>query len=178
VGVGLGVGGTIRLWRTALFYGESRSREYQVDIAWVACLASISTNQQKHIHCREASTLFCSLFPTPLVIRNTVMACLGRAGWEMPPHFGPHSAITVSDQIASCTQHRFDSPSSYPSHGGIPHDLQMKYKASVWFSILQWDHRISSAYPMKSPVCGVKDGHNALIYRLVERSDYSFSPSD
>jgi len=52
VGVGVGgVGGTIRLWRTALFYGGSRSREYQVGIAWVACLApSVSTNQQKHIH--------------------------------------------------------------------------------------------------------------------------------
>ena len=36
VGVGVGgLGGMIRLWRTqtALFYGESRSREYQVGIS-------------------------------------------------------------------------------------------------------------------------------------------------
>ena len=105
VGVGVGgVGGTIRLWRTALFYGGSRSREYQVGIAWVACLApSVSTNQQKHIHYREARTPICPLPPTPLVILG-IMACLGRACWETPPHFGLHSAINRSNRLVYSTQ--------------------------------------------------------------------------
>ena len=77
--LGRGGGGTIRLWRTALFYGESRSRKYLGIAVWVAYLApSFSTNQQKHVHC-EANPQFCPLPHSACDLG--IMACLGWACW-------------------------------------------------------------------------------------------------
>ena len=77
------------------------SRDNQVSIAWVACL--VSTNQQKHIHCREASAPVCLLSPHS-TCNLGIMGCLGRACLEVSPHFGPHSAINRLNRLVYSTQ--------------------------------------------------------------------------
>jgi hypothetical protein len=144
-GVGMGVGG--EGWGERLdcncggqrfFMGESRSR-VPGGVAWVACLApNVSTNQQK-VHSLSRGQRTILSLSAHSACDLGIMACLGQACWETPPHFGPPP---LSDRIASCLHTGW---TALQVSRGIPHDLRKKqteYKASVWFSIIQWEHRI------------------------------------
>jgi hypothetical protein len=69
------------------------------------------------------------------------MGCLVRACRETSPHFDPHSAINRLNRLVYSTQVGlpFQATRGFPARFV---EETKRDKASVWFLIIQWDHRI------------------------------------
>ena len=124
------------------FLWGSGSREYRVRGMFSAQRFNKSTML---IHYRKAKAPFRPP-PSYSAWDLGIMVYLFMVRREMSPHFDPHSAIKrLNHLVYSTTVTTQDRPPiKLPEES--PHDLRKKQrKVSVWFLILQWDHRVWSS---------------------------------